>query len=238
MSLIYRALAGSHAYGTNTVDSDFDYVEVHVEEKSVITGLDKYDTEFKSNDGRTLAGGEDTTIYGLQKWAALVAAGNPNMVETLFIQNDVSTYDHRTWERVIENRDAFLSQSAGFRFLGYAQSQQFALMGVKNKRTNRPELVHKHGYDTKYAGHLIRVLVEGIELMRTGSITFPLFHAPYIKDIRAGKVDKDTLLATANDLRVDLERYTENTQLPKKADRARINDLLHGIYLDSWRLHG
>ena len=239
-NLLYHARVGSHAYGTATVDSDEDFVEVVVEEPNFITGLDRFDTEMSTNTGRTLAGGQDVTTYGLRKWASLVAAGNPNMIETLFIPNEAHQVGHdllgqRWWLLAVGNRDAFLSKQAGYRFLGYAQSQQFALMGVKNKRTNRPELVHKHGYDTKFAGHLIRVLLEGLDLMRTGMLSFPLPEDAYIRSVRAGEVEKDDLLSLANDLRERLEVATEATHLPERADRDRINDLLHVTYTDTWR---
>ena len=230
-NVLYLARVGSHAYGTTTADSDEDFVEVHVEAPEYITGLMQFDTTMSTSEGRTPVGGIDTTVYGLRKWSSLVAQGNPNMIETLFIPNEVS---HPGYTTLIAERDAFLSKSSGHRFLGYAQSQQFALMGARNKRTNRPELVHTHGYDTKFGGHLIRVLVEGIELMQTGSITFPLNEAAYIKSIRAGEVDKDDMLEYANDLREILERETKHSDLPAKADRNRINQLLHGVYLHAW----
>lgn len=243
MTLLYRARVGSHAYGTNTDASDEDFIEVHIEESRFVTGIDKTETKFVSNEGRTPVGGEDTTVYGLNKWAYLVAQGNPNMIETLFIPNELDAglkpgfHVSRGWRDLIANRGEFISQESGRRFLGYAVSQRLALTGMRNKRTNRPELVHTHGYDTKFGGHMIRVLVEGIHLMRYGVLEMPLppEDRNLILDIRAGKVPKQECLDIADELTSDLEHAIENTDLPKKANRAVINNLLHSIYLDAWR---
>ena len=35
-------------------------------------------------------------------------------------------------------------------------------------RVNRPELIAAHGYDTKYAGHVLRLGYQGIEFLETG----------------------------------------------------------------------
>jgi hypothetical protein len=40
--------------------------------------------------------------------------------------------------------------------------------------TNRPELVAVHGYDTKYAMHALRLGLQGVELLSSGKITFPV----------------------------------------------------------------
>lgn len=250
-TLLYRAEVGSHAYGTNTEFSDHDYVEVYIEGSEYVTGLSEWRTTHDSNDGRTPVGGEDTTVYGFKKWAHLVAQGNPNMIETLFIPNQAmpgkawgnpetpeETVVRRSWNLIQSDRRAFVSKSAGRRFLGYAQSQLLALTGVRNKRTNRPELVHTHGYDTKYGGHIIRVLGEGAQLMVTGELTFPLDPEirETIRDIRAGRMSKEDCLDMADYMRRSLEDEIARSALPEKADYKTINRLMHDVYGAAWGL--
>jgi uncharacterized protein len=43
--------------------------------------------------------------------------------------------------------------------------------GQKNIHRAAPE--EKHGYDTKYAMHVIRLYLEGMEYIETGKITLP-----------------------------------------------------------------
>ena len=52
---------------------------------------------------------------------------------------------------------------------------------------NRQELILKYGYDVKFGSHLIRILLEGIELLETQKLQFPLSYASTIKEIKDGK---------------------------------------------------
>ncbi len=49
------------------------------------------------------------------------------------------------------NAHRFVSRLAADRFLGYLRGQRAAMVGAAGAHTNRPELVARHGYDTKYA---------------------------------------------------------------------------------------
>jgi hypothetical protein len=44
----------------------------------------------------------------------------------------------------------------------------------KGRDVTRPELVEKHGYDTKFAAHMVRLGYQGVELLETGRFTLPL----------------------------------------------------------------
>src|SRR5690606_1206463 len=100
--------------------------------------------------------------------------GNPTVLTAFFVpEGKLLNYTYNGL--LLRNRaHLFLSKEAGRRFLGYAQSQRDALTGKRNKRTNRPELVRKHGYDTKFAYHMIRLQLQGIELMQTCNVELPM----------------------------------------------------------------
>lgn len=51
------------------------------------------------------------------------------------------------------------------------------LEGRLKKFSNRKELLEKYNFDTKFASHLIRLLLEGKELLETGKLVFPLSYA-------------------------------------------------------------
>ena len=54
------------------------------------------------------------------------------------------------------------------------------------KKGQRHELIGAHGYDIKAAMHVIRLLKEGIELMRSCTITLPRPEKDLLITIRTG----------------------------------------------------
>jgi hypothetical protein len=65
-------------------------------------------------------------------------------------------------------------KQAASQFRGFADAQVRRLQGIgTGKKGQRHELIGEHGYDIKAAMHVIRLLNEGIELMRRGVITLP-----------------------------------------------------------------
>ena len=52
------------------------------------------------------------------------------------------------------------------------QRQRERMIGTRGQmNVTRPELISKYGYDTKYAGHLVRLGYQGIEVMLSGGLT-------------------------------------------------------------------
>jgi len=85
-----------------------------------------------------------------------------------------------------------------------------------NKVGNREELLTKYGYDTKFGMHLIRLMLEGLELLQTGEIKFPLKEASLLKDIRNGKWEINKIFDFSYELEKEVESITENSKLPSK----------------------
>jgi len=81
---------------------------------------------------------------------------------------------------------------------------------------NREELLTKYGYDVKFGMHLIRLMLEGVELLQTGEIKFPLKQAPMLKDIRAGKWTIEQILNYSYELEKEVESLAESSKLPNK----------------------
>jgi hypothetical protein len=91
-----------------------------------------------------------------------------------------------------------------------------------SKVSNRKTLITKHGYDTKFASHLIRLLLEGKELINTGEIIFPLSYRQTILDIKQGKWTIKEVLDYADLLEVEIDKAAEKSELPKQA---RFNEI-------------
>ncbi|MGD8193749.1 DNA polymerase beta superfamily protein [Herbiconiux sp. P18] len=237
LDVIVTAEYGSRATGVAGRESDRDLMSVFVERPAQVTGLESA----KTLAGSTAAAGRrserddvDAVIYPLRHWAALAAAGNPTALLLLFVpEHDVVT---DAWWSVQGIRSAFVSQEAGHRFRGYSWSQREALTGHRSTRTNRPELVAVHGYDTKFAYHMVRTALHGVELMQTGAVALPLQGESrrMLMAVRAGEMSFDEVLALSDALDARLAGAIGASRLPETADRGRVNEVLHRVHLERW----
>lgn len=96
--------------------------------------------------------------------------------------------------------------------------------------SHRKELVSKYGHDVKFSSHLIRLLAEGIELLETGDLKFPLKRRHMLRDIRKGKYKLNDILALADMLENYVESLYEKTDLPKKPNIPKVEEFLVKTY--------
>ena len=102
-----------------------------------------------------------------------------------------------------------------------------------SKATNRKDLLTTYGYDTKFASHLVRLMLEGIELLKTGELHFPLKECNLILDIKNGKYKMTDVLKMAEDYEKQIEDVYITTQLPKYPRYNEIQDLVKSM-IKSW----
>ena len=122
---IFSTIVGSNAYGTNTPESDIDIRGVAIMDnlKYYFGYLDRFEQfEDKVND---------FVIYDIRKAFRLISGANPNMLDLLFVDEKFHQFVHPLWERVLDNRDEFLSKRVRFSYIGYAVAQ---LKGIKTAR--------------------------------------------------------------------------------------------------------
>jgi len=237
MTVLFKAEWGSRAYGTNNEHSDHDLIQVVIEEPEYITGLMEFrpaHTSTAEQGQRSYAGDTDTVTYGLQKYAALAVDGNPQVMATLWLNDFIEK--HPRFDILQGYRLLTVSKNAGRKYLGYMKSQRMNLEGLKKGKTNRPELVHAHGYDTKFAMHAVRLGLQGYELMTTGNISLPLAQEErdLCLSIRAGKISKRECLDLIYELEAQLEAAIEKAPIQEQGDKRAWNFLLHDTYLDDW----
>jgi len=96
---------------------------------------------------------------------------------------------------------------------------------------SRKELVSKYGFDTKFASHLIRLLLEGKELLSTGNLILPLQYADLIKDIRYGKYDLNKLLELSEELEKDIEELYNSSELPNRPNYTIVEQFVIDVHL-------
>jgi hypothetical protein len=100
----------------------------------------------------------------------------------------------------------------------------------KNQRNPaRAELERAHGYDTKHAMHLIRLMRMGLEVLETGELHVPRDDADQLSAIRDGGLTFDDLLAMATSLQQSMEKSAAATTLPHDVDYHRVDALLADV---------
>ena len=129
-SLIFKCIAGSHAYGTVTEVSDADYRGVFTVPSDLYFSLNKKVEEV--SDAKN-----DTTYYTLKRFLDLLCIGNPNVIEYLWMPNDCVLLSSAIFEQIKEIRHTFITRKLLDALSGYAYSQIKKAKG-QNKLINNP----------------------------------------------------------------------------------------------------
>ena len=180
----------------------------------------------------------DYTCYSLRKWMRLALAGNPTVLLPLFVPSEEIVVDTSLGESLRRCAERIISRQAGARFAGYLEAQRRGLLSRdgKGRDVTRAGLVAAHGWDTKYGGHMIRLGLQGVELMRTGRITLPLPEPglSLVRAIRAGEVAMNQALERAQDLEAKLMGLLATSDLPPEPDYAWADRWLIAAYATWW----
>jgi uncharacterized protein len=140
-NLIMLTVSGSHAYGTNTPESDMDIRGMFIGEPKTIIGLNRMEqVEDKEND---------ITIFELSKILQLVADQNPNCHELLFCDKEDIIFATDEYWKIREQRVKFISSLARQKYSGYAMSQLKRVKGhskwlsreQNGEFNNKPEMI-------------------------------------------------------------------------------------------------
>ncbi len=123
-NLIFETVTGSNSYGTATAESDLDTRGIVLSPKTHVFGMERFD-QF---DGFK---GDDKVWYELRFAFNLMANNNPNMIDFLYTSRKNWLHTTPVWEKVVANRDLFLSKKAKFTYSGYAVAQ---LRRIKSHR--------------------------------------------------------------------------------------------------------
>ena len=132
----------------------------------------------------------------------------------------------------------FVSRQCGRAFLGYMTAQRMRLMGERGqKNVNRPELVEKYGYDTKYAMHVLRLGFQGVDLLQTGKLTLPMKESErgFLLDVRQGKHTEQEVLTVAGALEKDLEDLLDTSPLLEEPNQEAVEEFMVNTYLQHWK---
>lgn len=241
---VLQGQVGSGLHGVTTGNDDRDEMGVCIEPPGYVIGnaqFEQYLWRTQPEGVRSGKGDLDLVVYSLRKWARLAAQGNPTVLLLLFIpEQEIVTTTH-VGRDLQDHPERFLSREVARRFGGYLISQRDQMLGLKSKKhTNRPELVEQFGFDSKFAYHMVRLGLQGVELLTTGRITLPIPEPDrtWLLELRHGRHTKEEALDRAADLLSQLDVLADTADLPERPDRPAIDRWLTRTYRSWWEEAG
>lgn len=99
----------------------------------------------------------------------------------------------------------------------------------RHRNPARAALEREHGYDTKHAMHLIRLMRMGIEVLSLGELRVRRADADELAAIRDGALPFEALIAMARALEASMREAAAGTTLPDDVDHGAIDALLLAV---------
>lgn len=152
--LLFATVSGAHLYGFPSSDSDFDLRGAHITPTALLTGLEKVDDTVALTHVRD--GVEvDLVTHEVRKFCALLLRNNGYVLEQLYSPLIVHTsHEH---DELKEIAVGCITRSCVRHYLGFA-ANQWRIFERESPRRVKPLL------------YVLRVLLTGIHMMRTGQV--------------------------------------------------------------------
>ena len=238
---ILRCTVGSALHGLSVAGTDDrDEMGVCLEPQEYVVGLRNFEQwtfRTQPEGARSGPGDLDLTIYSLRKWARLALGGNPTIMLLLFAPRDQCSVYELEGEWLQRHAAWFASKRVLRSFLGYMHQQKERLLGERGQmRVKRPELVERYGFDTKYAGHVVRLGLQGLEYASTAGLTLPMVEADrdVILGVRTGEYTFSQTMDLIDDLESRLLMQYEKSMLPDEPAREKVDRFLIECYQRRW----
>lgn len=239
--IIKSFIGGSQLHGAKVTGyDDLDIYGCYIEPPEYILGtlsMEHFVWSSSSNAKQNTANDVDVTMYSLHRWGELILKGNPAILHYLFSDNE--THYNSTWESFIYPlRDKLLTKKSAKQYIGFANAQRMRLTGEKGmgRHGQRPDLIEKYGYDTKFAMHYIRLLDECLELLRDKNLTFPRPNRQMLIDIRTGKYTQTEVFSIGREMMELCEARLDHSDLPETIDVLMLSEAIAKAYQYHWSL--
>ena len=139
-SKILEINSGSVLYGTNTKDSDTDYLGIFMPSEEYVYGLKSvkeidFSIADKKEDGKNTTDAVDKKLYEFRNFINLAAGNNPNILEMLFVNTKNIIFADEIGKELLANRYLFPSRLAATKLLGYARSQEHKMI-IRSEKYN------------------------------------------------------------------------------------------------------
>lgn len=128
----------------------------------------------------------DLNIYPFAKYLKLCTENNPNMIDSLFTENNLVLQKSNVSNILRNNKKLFLSKQSKVKLMGYAYGQfQQLEKAEKSNSEKRQKDIENYGYDLKKAYHVIRLTLQVQEILVEHDLHLQR-NSEILKDIRAG----------------------------------------------------
>jgi predicted nucleotidyltransferase len=230
---ILHGYRGSIAHGMYEPNSEPGSIDDKDTMAVCVPPLDHYYglADFGSRGTREIAEDPwDIVIYEARKMIRLLAQGNPNVLALLWLSPNLYIKVTGAGRILLDNRELFVGRHVYKPFVGYATQQLYKMEHGAHKGymgEKRKALVERHGYDTKNAAHLIRLLRMGIEFLRDGELNVDRggYDAQDLLAIKHGEWSLERIKAEADRLFKRAEEVADRSTLPVRPDWDRVNAL-------------
>ena len=239
----YLTIMGSVAYGVSSDTSDMDLYGFCIPKKDMVFPhlagkLVGFDEDLGTFDqwqqhhikDESAMGGKgreyDFQIFSIVKFFKLLMDNNPNIIDSLFTPINCVLHCTRIGTIVRDNRKLFLHKGAWHRFKGYAYSQLHKMAGKNPEAgSKRAALRESHGFDVKYAYHIVRLINEVEQILAEGDLDLQR-NNEQLKAIRRGDWTEKQIRDYFTQKEKSLESLYNESKLQYEPDKAKIKQLL------------
>lgn len=172
MNVILRGIVGSHAYGLDTPESGIDTAGIFAVDTKELFGL-------KSVVETHVTKAPDSAMHEARKFCALALQCNPSILELLWL----GRYETNTplgWQLIVLRNYFLSSHRVKSAYLGYAQQQMGRMKGAASEPADAEP---RRSKIAKHARHVARLLYQGYQLYRTGTLPVRLPYPHLIRSI-------------------------------------------------------
>ena len=216
--IIFKSLTGSMLYGTNTINSDVDEIELYIEDLNFYFGC-KSLISSRVNRVNHIANDElDIKYYELIKFAGMLKNGNPNIVDFLYNDNWQKVTD--SWISIQNHRKLFLSKKIINATHGMATSDM--RMAEKREELRRKKYVNALMFLRKGSELLI---YEHVNVCRTG------IDADELLSIKTGEMKLQEAKLLVEEAFKKFEKLESTTKLPDEPNHEEIDHLLKTVLM-------
>jgi hypothetical protein len=179
----------------------------------------------------------DLTVFSLRKWIRLALSGNPTVLLLLFVPAAQTVIETEEGRALRSLAPSFASRKAVERFRGYLSAQRHGLEDRRNAMNpQRQATIDQFGFDTKFAGHMLRLGHQGVEYAETGRLTLPMPEPSRqrVRDVRDGRVPLAEVMEETAALERKLLELKTSSPLPEEPQTGRVNEWMRDVYASKW----
>jgi hypothetical protein len=207
--VIYRCVVGSRAFGLDDEKSDTDLRGIYLPSADLHWSMFGVPEQIENKEN-------EECYWELQKFLMLALKANPNILECL--NTPLIEFKTEIADELLSLKNIFLSKLVYQTYNGYVMSQ---FKKLEQDLRSVGEIRWKH------AMHLIRLLLQGIDILKTGELKVKVIeNRDKLLLIKHGEM----LWESVNDWRLMLHKEFEaafaETKLPDRPDYERANKFL------------